>query len=131
VFRPTRIQAEDFSIIENGRPVDLANGEGRGVSRLSNNSYLIYDDIDLSGVIRIKVRCASTEPVEMEFRQGSPNGNLVASGVLNELSGDFSVLEMSVTGQSNELTDLYLVFRYDDDFERKLFVDWMEFELVD
>ncbi len=131
LFKPTTIEAEDYSDVLNGRPLDLRDNVGRGVSRLENDSYLVYQGIDLSGVTAIKLVCSSSEPVRIEIRQGGVDGMLVAENTFNDLSDHFSELSMTVRGQNSQLSDLYLIFKGEADFERRFFIDKLKFEFSD
>ncbi len=130
LLKPLRIQAESFDDLSGGRPVDLVNKEGSGMSRLVDGSFLTYRNIDLTGITSVGVNYETEVPVSIEFREGSAEGKLVASGLMEPGTGDtYETLDLTIENQSNKVVDLVVVFKSDQRFGSSLFVDWYEFGL--
>ncbi len=127
-FRPLRIQAEVFDDLSSGRPMQLKNKKGSGVSRLKNGSYLMYKNIDFTGLTSVQVNYLTPVDVKVELRLGGPEGEIIASGMLETTTPEsYGTISLDLTNLPKGINDLYIITKSENDFERKLYIDWFEF----
>ncbi|MEV0157319.1 ThuA domain-containing protein [Micromonospora sp. NPDC050686] len=115
ILQPKQKQAEYFSSQSGTRVVDQAAAEsGKRVGDISNNDWLAFNPLNLSGITTVSYRLSSPSGGgSIELRAGSPTGTLLATTPVPSTGGwdnYQSTPPVNVTALAGTQT-LYLVFK--------------------
>jgi hypothetical protein len=127
---PARVQAESF-VGTNGVLTEACGDDGGGdnVKDVGADEWMALDDFNFNGVDAFDARVASGgHPDTMEFRKGSPTGELLATCAASATGGWQNWQTVSCAGALTSGTGvLYIVFRGQQDNGANLpNVNWIE-----
>jgi cytochrome c len=114
VLRYPRLEAERYSSKSNNTKVGTIRGRNDGMLNLTNNQYLAFADIDLTGIDEITLDAAVKQAGKVELHLDSSGGELAGEAVLTT-TGEaevktFRLTPSGITGKH----DLYFVFKNTD-----------------
>jgi cytochrome c len=110
--------------------VDHAYGETGLLGHFEDGDYIIWRDLNLDGISKIKVRAGSlsNHPGRIELRDGSNKGNLLASIQVSP-TGEGEFIEIPAKlNQATGLTDVCVVGRFDNPAGQVLGLNWIKFQ---
>ena len=110
--------------------VDHAYGETGLLGHFEDGDYMIWRDLNLDGISKIKVRAGSlsSHPGRIELRDGSNKGNLLASIQVSP-TGEGEFIEIPAKlNQATGLTDVCVVGRFDNPAGQVLGLNWIKFQ---
>lgn len=115
ILQPKHKQAEYYSSQSGTRVIDQAGAEsGKRIGDISNNDWLAYTPMSLSGITTVRYRLSSPSGGgTIELRAGSPTGTLLATTPVPNTGGwdnYQSTPAVNVTALAGTHT-LYLVFK--------------------
>lgn len=130
VLRHPKIQAEDFDSLRSATKMKFGDV---GLASISNNGYISFRNIDLTGINKLTYNYFSQGASgKIEARIDSPDGKVV--GTTNVTPSDMSNMqnikpsEVSVQlGGASGKHNLFFVFKADPGQEGTLHVDWIYF----
>jgi glucosylceramidase len=110
----TRLLASAYEDTKSTRPETTTDaGGGQDIGFTSNGSYVMYKNVDLSGVSSVSARVANGgAATSIELRADSATGTLLATVAVNGTGGwqNWTTNTASLSGATG-LHDLYIVFR--------------------
>ena len=130
-LHPKRKEAEyydlqnDIVVVSN---TDTWDG-GPSAVRVNDNSYLVFEGRNLSGINSVKYRVASAgSGGEIELRLDGPTGTLVNSTTINPTGGwnSWTTVESNLTDPGGK-HDLYFVFKSTPGAKDLFSLNWVEF----
>ncbi len=131
LLHPKRKEAEyydlqnDIVVINNTDPWD----GGTSAIRVNDNSYIVFEGRNLSGINSVKYRVASGGTGgDIELRLDSPTGTLISSTAVGTTGGwnNWVDVESAITDPGGK-HDLYIVFKNTPGAKDLLSLNWVEF----
>ncbi|GAA3513018.1 hypothetical protein GCM10022393_28550 [Aquimarina addita] len=123
----TRFEAEDYDNKSSSPRVEVSTAEITNVGFITNNDYLSFNDVDLTGIssFNARVSCKLIGGT-IEVRLGSTTGTLIGEAFVENTGGN--LVYETVSGDLDSVTgvnDIYFVFTGGNSW---LFnIDWFEF----
>ena len=129
VLRSAKLKANTFDGGKDYMKYKLPTG-AEVVVAITDKSYVLFRDIDLSTVLGVTFQAFSSAGVtcggKMEIRTGSPTGTLIGEATIP--NGSMKPLSTSIKSQEGK-HDVYFVFTNPENKGKPLFaVDWIEFK---
>ncbi len=129
-LRPPRLEAEwnDFASPEL-RPRDIPQQEGKALTNCKHESYLIFKNLDLTGVKEFTCQFLALESYtgggKIELRTGSPQGKKLGEMLVPKAEAQ-KLHQISTSLQTTEgFQDVYIVFKHPQKTEQNICApDW-------
>lgn len=127
VLRYPSLQAERYDKKSNGTKIGSVRRRNDGMLNLTNNQYLAYENIDLTGVEEISLQAQVKQGGKVELHLDGTGGQLAGSVNLTPTTGNevktFTIRPGGVAGKH----DLYFVFKNDGDSRVNASLDRIDF----
>lgn len=111
VLRYPKLEAERYSSKSNNTKVGTIRGRNDGMINLTNNQYLAFDDIDLTGITEITLEAAVKQAGKVELHLDGTDGELAGETMLTATGAEevktFRLSPKAMDGRH----DLYFVFK--------------------
>lgn len=125
-----RVEAENFDESSRSRITNLGEEDITVVNRISDGTYLLYRNIDLTGVKSLNFRYSHAGQVNVQVKTGGKAGKMIAQSELPPSeSGKFTEFSFSLNENDGEIAPLVIAFSIPEGRNPRLAIDWIEFEM--